>query len=315
MNIIKSIYQPFFNQELSSDNVISTSVQLNLLEKFKGIYARIFGTNDPFLPKHHAFQHIKLQKLVNLLVKECDIKKDITARIEYSSYAPASAAGNYIWINPLFLLDWNALPDRLKISGIDDPKLQKKEFYKDFFNYISHEFQMYIPQEISGMDIFCLLLFIQLKNDPKQYYSAIRTMIAHELGHIHHEHSLSKSSMVEAIRAFSDRWPTICTLFSPILFIISIISEISHTRSQETQADRFAAELLKDAAIGADYGFSNAKKAIQVLKNCRALTSSERILTRLTMPCNEGFILQLFTHGSFTGRMNYIRDMNQKAQG
>jgi len=172
-----------------------------------------------------------------------------------TSYAAANAKGKTIYLHPLTLLTPSDLPKELQVSGPNDPKLQTSLYFRNLKNWLSQKFSI-PPKELKSLRSF-FDLHLRLWDRPHLIKRVKKFAIAHELGHIFHNHTTGQwdKSFSFALSVFLCllilEFPFI--LFFPLALIIGdtsqrvfrVLRQYSE-QYKEIEADKAAVELTGD---------------------------------------------------------------------
>jgi Zn-dependent protease with chaperone function len=110
------------------------------------------------------------------------------------------------------------------------------------------------------------------KNDKR----LVGAVIAHEIGHIYHRHSLkhllagSASALVVGAIAGDVSGVSALVTTTPV-----ILSSLAYTRESEAEADQYAFDLLRKAGRS-PIDFADAMRRLQLMEDCMALRMSHR---------------------------------------
>lgn len=255
---------------------------------YKGIYAR----------------EQELTQEIRTIARELHVDEKIRNHLFLASdttplnACPASAtrinypeAISWIHVNPFWLLDWSDLPKDLQIKGSTDPKLHDRAFIQKICDSVADIFDLTrVPVTLEH--ILIVRFYVKLSEKPELAKCAWRSMIAHELGHVHHNHGAKEHSVI--------------TTKFPMSGLINKIAELFQTRRQECEADQFAAQNLKDALKGAEYGFTCGKRTIMETKASSILTFFEKIVSKIFL-MGDDIIFDRFTHGSLETRIDRFK--------
>jgi Zn-dependent protease with chaperone function len=119
---------------------------------------------------------------------------------------------------------------------------------------------------------------VKLLNNESRLLAAV---IAHELGHIHHRHSLrrilegSASALIVSAVAGDASGMTAVATSAPL-----IMSTLKYTRDGELQADRYAHDLLTKAGYSPK-DFADAMRRLEAMELCYAIRSKDRRRTNI----------------------------------
>jgi Zn-dependent protease with chaperone function len=112
----------------------------------------------------------------------------------------------------------------------------------------------------------------------------ISAVLAHEIGHIYHRHSLkhllagSASALIVGAIAGDVSGVSALVTAAPV-----ILSSLAYTRESEGEADRYAFDLLKKVGRS-PVDFADAMRRLQLMEDCMALRSKDRERERTTAP-------------------------------
>lgn len=236
--------------------------------------------------------------------------------LNYDTHAPIYVSGNKLIVNPLFCLDWEDLPRNLQITGLDDPKLQTREYYQDFYDHTKSCFG-YGLNPVQGLeaghfvtleDISLIQGFLGIIHDPEATVTtinnAIQSLLGHELGHIilgHGDQSASLESHWEKIQAYTLSGFGILWIF---MWCVYKVSSLLMDRRHEREADDFAARNFQGAGAGANYGFTSMIETGRRVKALECLSPLEKVVAKIAFFGNEGPINEIPAHGTLTSRIS-----------
>lgn len=107
-----------------------------------------------------------------------------------TSYAAARTNNKTVYLHPLTLLEPSDLPRELQVSGPNDPKLQTSLYFRNLKTWLSQKFS--IPEkEFTSLRTF-FDFHLRLWEKPHLIKRVKKFAIAHELGHIFHNHTTAQ---------------------------------------------------------------------------------------------------------------------------
>ncbi|MEC7838956.1 MAG: M48 family metalloprotease [Chlamydiota bacterium] len=270
-----------------------------------------------------------IKDIVNGITRELkipDVKYVLHFKNPLNEMAAANGNGQttcaVIMLNTLWTTDWSQLPTEYRVNDLKDPRLNQRNFYQGLSDHLAKA-NCLKSRKISYIDIAIFRTFLRMRQDPTKAKLAFRSMIAHELGHIHLNHCEKSEKFCNrakiAIIVTSVALSILTGIFTaPLILLVGFLFYkflvLCNTKHHENQADRFAAQRMKDAADGAEYGFNCAKQGFSDMKKCKALTRTEKLFT--TFSVIKGNFLPLnFTHGTFGGRIRKMKKHSKAAFG
>lgn len=299
-------------------------INMGVINLIQIIQHQFHASNLPTSKQH-------LESIVNGIGDEVRLDKEIIVLVDPKplSLTPAAAVstGSFsaVLLSPFWLVDWEKLPDPIKVSGLKDPKLDDRNYYQQLIDWIS-EYQSLPKEKVNLEKIVAIRFFLRLREDPEKARKSFRSMIAHELGHIYHDHgskyriiALVVSTIAGAILFLGGIGMSLWLAFwagislmalAPLITLIAYkVIQSGISRHQERQADAFSVKHLNDSYEGAQFGFGCAKLAVDDAKSSRALTKWERFVSRFAFIKGD-FLPYLFSHGSYGSRLRSMKKVD-----
>lgn len=131
----------------------------------------------------------------------------------------------------------------------------------------------------------------------------IRSLIGHELGHIHFVEAHREKKKSAKKRSILIRIGSLMKKI-PVLMIRPIDKRLGfRSRRHERQADFFMIEKLgKEGLEGAKYGFEIAKQSFKEMRNDKSVRLHHRLVRKLMISSKGNYRPFTFTHRSFDAR-------------
>lgn len=292
-----------------------------------------------------AAQHKKLCAVIAPIIQKTKFQKADTAGFGFSRPIDSNlayATKDSVNLCPLFILDWNQLPEDIRPNGSNDPRLYDLAFLQQISHWIAGAYGL-TNQTVGVKEIATIRTILKLQEKPKEeYQKALGAGFVHELGHVAHGHSVETEKNADKTSTSSSRWgkflaaaaiaTTVDAVFAcnlPLLartgtFIaapvvssalywasskfIHFMKEGSQHRQHEREADCYAVENLgKDAIDGMQIGFQTWQESLRELRSSPLLNWKDRILAKLAITPAGNPIELLFSHGSFEGRLRQAK--------
>jgi Peptidase family M48 len=288
---------------------------------------------------NHLYKSVVPENQTEIAVSPCP-------SLHFGSFA---TLGKEIQFSALLFLASEEIPERFRFNGPDDSRLNDQQLVKDYFNWICEKLE--IPAPIRSWDgesaekhyhenhynaelIRSNLQFLQ---DPENAKKAIKFILLHELGHVHHNDIMIEQIVLILINTVSVSWP-ICVAIAlswsfafSIPFVLTaalvsnwgfkIINQFSLYRDHERRADAFAANSDFNAIDGGIYLFKtvlNQNKEKREKRRVELETGNlSPILKSLFLCLNElpfspeGNHKQDFKHPALTSRISALESAKQ----
>jgi hypothetical protein len=296
-------------------NVIPTSSSDKInIDNLKTIFVTILKTPEFF--KENATNYIKeaLRKEINRKTTEKmhqlinDVKNDVKCEKviipRFSSPIDpyfANATAQMIKITPIIVLDFNLVPKEIRPTGATDDRLYDLNFLQRLSDWIADTHE--IPRKKVGVfEIATIKTILKLQENPLNFQKAIRSGIAHEIGHIEHEHS---KFIFKNYRP--SKKPIIRNLISVInsirYLIFSIKSFLFSIKKHEREADMYAASHLEEGAEGIKIGCNKWQESLVEIRASNRFNFITRLALKSIISPKGNLLSLLFTHGSFKDRI------------
>lgn len=280
----------------------------------------------------------KLRKIVAPILEEIAFETNDPIIFDFSrpiDPTMAYAQGNSVRVCPLFVIDLDQIPQDLRPSGSDDPKLYDLTFLQKLSDWIADEFNLE-KEQVGLKEIATIKTILKLKEDPKKLHLALRAGLVHELGHIACGHTKAIRHEISDSYISAAEYTAIATGITGIASITTLILSTSstatliggvaitlglgalanyaittipffekcaQTKKNEREADRYAAKKLKDGVEGMKAGFGAWQETLKEIRSSNKLCLKDRILAKLVITPNGNLTPLLLTHGSFEDRI------------
>lgn len=294
--------------------------------------------------KPHLKNYIYYKKLCDIILpimKDTNLENMNEIAIQYSypiDPTMASAGHRSINICPLFVLDFNKIPEHLRPNGSKDSRLYDLNFLQELSDWIARELGIE-KQKVGVMEIAAIITILKLRENPTMFHTAFKAGVAHELGHIVHNHShkmrqyrplalesairwgriLGVSTWFTAVASsfflklpvMNLKWGALTTVTMGFLVNAGAKSAIyhaklaNHIKIGEREADLHAVRHLKNEGVeGIRIGFSAWQEAIKEVRLSKHLKAKDKILFKALTTSKGNVVPLLVTHGSFEDRLH-----------
>lgn len=207
----------------------------------------------------------------NIAYTKCHFSKPIDPTMAF-------ARGSSIYVCPLFVIELSEIPFEIRPTGWQDPRLCDLKFLQSLSDWIANEYSL-PKQTVSFIEAAVAKTILKLKADP-QGMKALRTGLAHELGHVALNHSFSRKPSKEI----------------------------------EKEADLYAIKHLPDGLEGMKIGFSAWQECLRAVRSCPTFNWKTRLLVRLIITPRGDLVPLFFTHGFFDTRIKQAEQFRLSAR-
>lgn len=224
-----------------------------------------------------TLRKLELQNRLETISRVMGEQKDIYVYLANDPFPvdPPSAGGNVVTVPPLLFISPDEFPPHLRISSLNDPKLEQDNYFEEVAEWLYQTFPQIQKKKIGWKDKEAFKLYIRFMQNPDMARRGFNFCMHHETAHIFHNHKTPTAfymilSVVLAIIM------GICASFIlamiHVIFLsitISLLSyhvlNIFHSRSQEKEADSTAIKITRDAD-GAAYLFQQIQEQQKEIK-------------------------------------------------
>jgi peptidase M48-like protein len=264
---------------------------------------------------------------------ECQSKINQIAK---KIYAPNSSVPIRLWINPdilslpetvrqsislpyLFLIKTSDIPEEFRISGLSDPRLQSDDFIQKVADWTYKFFGKQVKKPLTLLEKETLKIFLLYIQDPEQSENAKEFVLAHEIGHLFHQHGEGAPELFSLATLFKATslilLVSLATLLCPVQFlwavlgisaaltagfVMLLIREMHRSRSFEKEADLVAAKFSERARRGGIYLFETFIKG-------QKQSRDRHMGLRFLFSADGNNRALYFTHPSETERIGYLK--------
>jgi len=266
------------------------------------------------------FQRLSdVEKKINEIAKRLDRKAPpVFTLLNRNIAGVPSAGGSCVKIPYLFLIKTEDIPDKLKIKGIDDPRLQSDSYLQEVA-HSTQEFMGLPKSSLNFIDKETLRVFLKYISDPVLSEKAKEFVLSHEVSHIHHEHSSKHPTFVKSL-GFASVLIIAASLtailgFSVPFFIVFAsaaaafvttialikIYERSQSHAREKEADLTALKASPQSREGGIYLFETFQKHQQQARK-------NNFLSKLIYSPSGNNRLLTLTHPTESDRIRYLKN-------
>lgn len=286
----------FMKEILDNPEKLKSKIINELLENLRGLL---------FVKQNEEFER-KKQEVKDLVL---DVKKAVNFEpeifIKLSSpidpyFASAFSIGNVnvIKVSPLIMLDFDNLPEEIRPANSSDKRLFDLNFLQALSDWIAKSYA--IPKRKVGLsDIATVKTVLKMKENPLQFERVIRAGLAHEIGHLEHQHS-SKLNFKPIAKSYMPFIGIINAIRYPLFRLINFFFT---TKKFEFEADRFAATRLSGGSEGIKIGFTTWQESMLELREYKGFHWITRLALKFMITPSGNSLPLLFTHGSFQERI------------
>jgi len=130
----------------------------------------------------------EIKSKIKNLESKMGVQKSVNLSIgKFGEMACAKLGENTIQLPPWFLFNYEDIPERFRVSNVDDHRLRDPDFLNDLAGWMNEKFQQAgISSVVRRADFGILQATISLVRDRNLYEKSKDFTIAHELAHLNH---------------------------------------------------------------------------------------------------------------------------------
>lgn len=259
-----------------------------MFELVKSIRSELSGTPLQPTPARISERFAAVQDVIARLYRSAIPQNQVNISVSANNcfhYADFSSCATELQISPLLLIDSEEIPERFRFANINDPRLNNAALLQDYSDWLHDTLEIPRSQYSADKDLLqSNLVFMQDREKAKE---AIKFVLLHELGHIHHNDYNLDRILFALSGIMSISWP-ICVALAlswPLsisisfvlgaaslsFFVLGLIQSGPLARFYEYRADLFAAQHCSASIEGGIYFFrasiEDNKRMRQILLN------------------------------------------------